>query len=178
MKKKTTSNPLKTFNDNKAKAYMKAGGAMKAFKKSLPKAQDGLSFRNTYQGPLSEADIKRLDREFPSTVSNPIPYLPNKPNTGYGDEGTYRKKEMQDRSAFENYLRSPAVGVNNKTLGSGLNKESIWNQMYNRNAQINQMNKMNNIDWNSLEGSQTKKLLDRDYREAYKKGGVVKKKKK
>jgi hypothetical protein len=41
MKKKTTSNPLKTFNDNKAKAYMKAGGAMKAFKKSLPKAQLG-----------------------------------------------------------------------------------------------------------------------------------------
>jgi glutamine synthetase len=41
MKKKTTSNPLKTFNDNKAKAYMKAGGTMKSFKKSLPKAQYG-----------------------------------------------------------------------------------------------------------------------------------------
>jgi len=42
MKKKTTSNPLKTFNDNKAKAYMKAGGAMKAFKKSLLKAEEGM----------------------------------------------------------------------------------------------------------------------------------------
>ena len=41
MKKKTTSNPLKTFNDNNAKAKMKAGGAIKAFKKSLPKAEDG-----------------------------------------------------------------------------------------------------------------------------------------
>jgi hypothetical protein len=35
------SNPLKTFNDNKAMAYKKAGSAMKSFKKSLPKAQDG-----------------------------------------------------------------------------------------------------------------------------------------
>ena len=39
MKKKTASNPLKFFNDNKAKAYKKGGAAMKAFKKSLPKAQ-------------------------------------------------------------------------------------------------------------------------------------------
>ena len=41
MKKKATSNPLKTFNDNKANAYKKGGIAMKAFKKSLPKAQFG-----------------------------------------------------------------------------------------------------------------------------------------
>ncbi len=39
MKKKPVSNPLKTFNDNKAMAYKKAGGTMKNFKKSLPKAQ-------------------------------------------------------------------------------------------------------------------------------------------
>ena len=36
MKKKPVSNPLKTFNDNKAMAYKKAGGTMKNFKKSLP----------------------------------------------------------------------------------------------------------------------------------------------
>jgi|LakMenEpi03Aug12_release.lakeMendotaPanAssembly.Ray.scaffolds.fasta_scaffold1300270_1 hypothetical protein len=41
MKKTNNSNPLKFFNDNKAMAYKKAGGAMKDFKKSLPKAQDG-----------------------------------------------------------------------------------------------------------------------------------------
>lgn len=35
------SNPLKVFNDNRAMAYKKAGGAMKDFKKSLPKAQTG-----------------------------------------------------------------------------------------------------------------------------------------
>jgi len=40
MKKKSVKpNPLKVFNDNNAKAYKKAGGAMKSFKKSLPKYQ-------------------------------------------------------------------------------------------------------------------------------------------
>lgn len=41
MKKITKPNPLKVFNDNKAAAYKKAGGAMKSFKKSLVKAQSG-----------------------------------------------------------------------------------------------------------------------------------------
>jgi len=43
MKKTNKPNPLKTFNDNKAMAYKKAGGAMKVFKKSLPKAQIGIA---------------------------------------------------------------------------------------------------------------------------------------
>ena len=183
MKKKTASNPLKFFNDNKAKAYKKGGIAMKSFKKSLAKAQDGLSFRNTYQGPLTEADTKRLDREFPSTVLNPIPYLPNKPNMGYGTEDLYRQKEKEDRSAFENYLKSPAIGPENKRLRQGLNPNlSIWGQELNDRAQINKMNQMNNIDWNSEEGKSYKKLYDRDTKEATyrsrKKGGAVKAKKK
>ena len=49
-------NPLKFFNDNRAAAYKKAGGAMKDFKKSLPKAQDG-----RMQGPLNEADQKNSE---------------------------------------------------------------------------------------------------------------------
>jgi hypothetical protein len=43
MKKTSKPNPLKTFNNNNAMAYKKAGGAMKAFKKSLTKAQIGIS---------------------------------------------------------------------------------------------------------------------------------------
>ena len=43
MKKTSKPNPLKTFNNNNAMAYKKAGGAMKAFKKSLTKAQNGIS---------------------------------------------------------------------------------------------------------------------------------------
>ena len=41
MKKTNKPNPLKTFNDNKAMAYKKAGGEMAAYKKSLIKAQNG-----------------------------------------------------------------------------------------------------------------------------------------
>lgn len=42
MKKTNKPNPLKTFNDNKAMAYKKAGGEMAAFKKSLRKAEMGM----------------------------------------------------------------------------------------------------------------------------------------
>jgi hypothetical protein len=41
MKKTNTSNPLKFFNDNKDKAYKKAGGEMAAFKKSLKRMDNG-----------------------------------------------------------------------------------------------------------------------------------------
>lgn len=179
MSKDTKVNPLVFFNKNKEQAYKKAGGAMTAFKKSLKKAQDGLPFKNTYEGPLTESDTKRLDQAFPSTSDSNIqaPNLQSKPNMGYGSEDMRREKEKNDRGAFENYLKSPAVGANNKRLGTGLNSEPLMNQKYNREAQISDMNKMNNIDWNSEEGANTKRLLDRDYKEAFKKGGSAKRKK-
>jgi hypothetical protein len=45
------SNPLKTFNDNKAMAYKKAGGAMAAYKKTLKKAQDGVIVKDKWGRP-------------------------------------------------------------------------------------------------------------------------------
>ena len=66
MKKTNNSNPLKTFNDNKAMAYKKAGGEMAAFKKSLIKANDG-----RIVGPQTEQQAKM------SGIMNyqpPIPY--------------------------------------------------------------------------------------------------------
>lgn len=101
MKKKTTSNPLKTFNDNKAKAYMKAGGAMKAFKKSLPKAQLG-------QQTEYDRNIKRsidADKE--------LQYVTNLPSQTYSDQKVWNKVYGQSPARlFEyapNYLgvRSP-----------------------------------------------------------------------
>ena len=163
-------NPLGYFNSLKGKTKAEP-------KQTLRKAQNGLSFKNTYSGPLTESDTKRLDQEFPSTVTPNIPGISPKPNMGYGTEDQYRQIEKEDRSAFENYLRSPAVGRNNKRLGTGFNKETLNNQLYNRDAQIKNMNKMNNIDWNSEEGANTKRLLDRDYKEAFKKGGSAKRKK-
>ena len=153
--------PLTYFNSLKGKPKTEP-------KQTLRKAQNGLSFKNTYSGPLTESDSKRLDQQFPSTVKN-------EPNRTYGDNAVANEKE--DRAAFENYLRSPAVDVNNKTYGTGFNSESLWNQKYNRDAQVKNMNKMNNIDWNSEEGKREKFLLDRDYKEAFKKGGSAKRKK-
>ena len=69
MKKKTTSNPLKTFNDNKAKAYMKAGGAMKAFKKSLPKAQ--LGQQTEYDRNIKRSIDADKELEYISAVNQP-----------------------------------------------------------------------------------------------------------
>jgi hypothetical protein len=167
MKKTNKVHPLIFFRE-------KNEARNKSFSKSLPRADEGVSFKNTYAGPITESDSKRLDQQFPSTVNAPIPFAANKPNKGYGTEDQYRKIEKEDRSAFENYLKSPAVGYNNKRLGTGFNNESLWNQKYNREAQLKTMNKMNNIDWNSEEGKREKFLLDRDVKEGYKKGGTHK----
>ena len=67
MKKTNTSNPLKFFNDNKSIAYKKAGGEMSAFKKSLIKAQNGLT-----AGPLDENTSKYLDNRYPGKSNNPV----------------------------------------------------------------------------------------------------------
>jgi len=166
--KKTTVHPITAFR--------KANEARLApVKRSMQKAQEGMSFKNTYAGPLTESDTKRLNQTFPSTTAPNIPFASTKPNMGYGTEDMYRQKESGDRSAFENYLRSPAVGRNNKRLGKGFNNEALMNQEGNRQATIASINEMNNIDWKSEEGNQTKKILDRDYKEAYKKGGLIKK---
>jgi hypothetical protein len=78
MKKKSASNPLKFFNDNKAKAYKKGGIAMKSFKKSLPKAQDGkivppgtvMTDERIWTGKkYSKAPVKSTDVP-PGTVMN------------------------------------------------------------------------------------------------------------
>ena len=168
----------KTKKENPITFFRKANEARQAVvKKSLKKAQDGISFKNTYAGPLTESDTKRLDQAFPSTIAPNVPFAASKPNMGYGTEDQYRKMEKEDRAAFENYLRSPAVGSNNKRLGTGLNKQGIWNQKFNKDAQLIDMNMMNNIDWNSKEGKDRKRILDRDYNESFKKGGSVKRKK-
>ena len=161
MKKKTTSNPLKFFNDAKE-------ARNKSFSKSLPRADEGVSFKNTYAGPITESDSKRLDQQFPSTVNAPIPFAAYKPNTTYGDNAVANEKN--DRAGFENYLKSPAVGVNNKTYGTGFNKEPLNNQLYNRDAQVKDMDTMNNIDWSSEDGKRKSFLLNRQVTEGYKKG--------
>jgi hypothetical protein len=68
MKKKTASNPLKFFNDNKAKAYKRGGDVMKAFKKSLPTAQMGTGYvndMNYYDPKKTIVDSLRINNSYP-----------------------------------------------------------------------------------------------------------------
>lgn len=69
MKKTNKPNPLTVFNNNKAMAYKKAGGEIAAFKKSLIKAQAGMSM-----GPITE-----IQSNFNNAMGQqPIPYA-NRP---------------------------------------------------------------------------------------------------
>jgi len=167
-------NPLGFFNSLKAKRSA-------APKQTLRKAPDGISVRNIYAGPITEADSKILDRNYPSTVSPSIPYAPKKPKMGYGSEELYRNNENIDRKMYENYLRSPGSSVANKKIGRGLSDFGTPFGLYNDQSINYRMNEMNNIDWNSEEGAFAKKIIDRDYKETkprQKKGGPVKRKKK
>jgi len=107
MKKTNKSNPLKTFNDNKAMAYKKAGGEMKAFKKYLTKAQNGIAGipkQGSMIGPQTEIEAAM------SNIKNyqpPIPFANKesgikgyekikgnygKGNSGYGTNTKPRSK--------------------------------------------------------------------------------------
>ena len=91
MKKTTTSNPLKFFNDAKA-------ARNKSFSKSLIKAQDGIA-----SGPLERIDSEKFDRIY-------NPYNPNT-STVLGSAGpvALNPEKINDRAELrklvENNLR-------------------------------------------------------------------------
>lgn len=66
MKKDSKSNPLKFFNDNRAKAYKQAGGAMNTYKKSLKKAQDGIEMNikkyEPWEGPVELTNVYDVEK--------------------------------------------------------------------------------------------------------------------
>jgi hypothetical protein len=75
MKKTTTSNPLKFFNDNKAMAYKKAGGEMATYKKSLNKLRNG--------GPGSGMGrMAADDAAFDAIMNPPTPVMNSSIPTG------------------------------------------------------------------------------------------------
>jgi hypothetical protein len=105
MKKTNKSNPLKTFNDNKAMAYKKAGGEMAAYKKSLIKAQDGIAVDSAYKAsqmmePNSRTNVDTVNQSIidkikstSSAPNNPQMYYLQK----YGEpKSPSMSKEMMD----------------------------------------------------------------------------------
>lgn len=125
MKKKTASNPLKFFNDNKAKAYKRGGDVMKAFKKSLPKAQDGETFKNRAEALRTldntgsrDSYLKDIKKEEANILKNKEFYnsLPPveagqqraayNPTTFYVDRA---KQQLKLRDDAEQYLRNKDI---------------------------------------------------------------------
>ena len=103
------SNPLKFFNDNKAMAYKKAGGAMKDFKKSLPKAQTGMNV-----GPMEEEYQNYMDTAKKNAVAS------QQRNIIYGPQGTFNNAyntDMADIRSKENAARG-TLNKYRKTGGS------------------------------------------------------------
>ena len=100
MKKTNKSNPLKTFNDNKAMAYKKAGGEMAAFKKSLTKAQTGIAVNSQPMiGPKTEM------QSIMSNVSNFQPPIP-RANTPSISEMS-RNRNLSDQERMDIYKSRP-----------------------------------------------------------------------
>lgn len=100
MKKTNKSNPLKTFNDNKAMAYKKAGGEMKAFKKALMKGQNGMAVDSAYRtsqimDPNSRTNVDIRNKELVSKM--PVPTGP-RPDYVKIKEGAYAKGNMGNDS--------------------------------------------------------------------------------
>ena len=72
----SASSALKTFNDNKAIAYKKAGGAMAAYKKTLKKAQTGLGtpfqeYMKTPGAVASDTVMKTVSPDMPELQGGP-----------------------------------------------------------------------------------------------------------
>ena len=92
MKKTTKPNPLKTFNDNNAMAYKKAGGAMDAFKKSLKKADNGVIVDRNTKRNLKKAGVSK--NEYLQTKNDNSKMATLAP-TNVQPTG-YRETELQD----------------------------------------------------------------------------------
>lgn len=122
MKKTTKPNPLKFFNDNKAMAYKKAGGAMDAFKKSLikkdnggvtgnepmigPKTQEQAMMSNimNYQPPIPFANKPTLEersRKAMMDSMNNMRNMPVNPRGSSGPRGTYEDYKPKPLSDAE-----------------------------------------------------------------------------
>jgi len=171
------SNPLKVFNDNRAMAYKKAGGAMKDFKKSLKKSQDG---GPAYQGPLPEFAAKRINMwntRYPSPSGK-----------GFHPEGDYAYKAASEKIHPRDYLMDPAKSLHYQASNEFynenadlLNKDPIaFNRKMTQTkpAVIAEIEKRKKMNQNSVDRLPMKPSSQMSVTPMQKKGGSVKSRKK
>jgi len=106
MKKTSKPNPLKTFNNNNAMAYKKAGGAMKAFKKSLTKAQNGISVNSGMESMAKPG--KSMYSSYNSNTDTLNAELAQKAIGSLKNKGQYKPLDSIG-TKLENYGINPGI---------------------------------------------------------------------
>jgi hypothetical protein len=152
MKKTNKSNPLKTFNDNKVLAYKKAGGAMKEFRKSLLKAQDGISMPR----PLTQEQAAQ--EAFSSSQNNPMYSSP----VPFASEDISTPLIPSRRSIASMAARTSF----DKAMSDSVKKQGFNPEQVKEKYGTGKSSSMSEGDFNKLK-----------YSGPYKKGGSVKRKK-
>lgn len=111
MKKTTTSNPLKFFNDNKLMAYKKAGGQMSTYKIKLKKAQDGIEMENDMMinKPGSTGGYKKSRSIFAPPEGMNIPSI-----SPYMIESNLRNANALNQEILAKAALTPSSAVNAK----------------------------------------------------------------
>ncbi len=107
MKKTSKPNALKLFNDNKANAIKKANATMSTFKKSLPKAQNGVNtpFQDYMKTPNAvPSDTVMGINPIRQVVSGYSPTMPNakNPKNQKALENAWEKTYGQDYKQLDN----------------------------------------------------------------------------
>ena len=106
MKKTSKPNPLKTFNNNNAMAYKKAGGEMKAFKKSLTKAQNGISVNSGMESMAKPG--KSMYSSYNTNVDTLNAELAKKAMEPIKNKGQYKPLDSMG-TKLENYGINPGI---------------------------------------------------------------------
>jgi hypothetical protein len=195
MKKTTKSNPLKFFNDNKAAAYKKVNGAMNTYRKSLKKAQDGLTTGNANTDPeylawkaqQQAAANKKRDTEFTpgqqnkfmGTGASKIPY----DLWQMGAKSPMNKYRKENPTSTKKYTYKDEEGTimkaqnPNNRFGYFPEDEQKWMDAYGKQQdfEYSMPEKIQNMlpQEGYIEGQKRGGAVKR----AYKKGGSVKRKK-
>jgi len=158
MKKTNKPNPLKFFNDNKAMAYKKAGGEMKAYNKNLKKLKEG--------GPGSGmGSMYAADQAFEAMMSEPTQTT--------SSEKARALAALAAQTQAANMQAEGSSNVNNANSMRAIQarSSSIPRPTVTRSSVYNEMKKRNP----GLTNEQMEDYLSSPYRN--KKGGSVRRKK-
>jgi hypothetical protein len=106
MKKNKKVNPLKYFNDNKAAAVKKVGGAMKDFKKSLKRFQGDVTgsqvSSDVMNALMDSANKSNMANEQNNSLANSRKLMEDSYNT----QGVLREASERNRQLLENTPRN------------------------------------------------------------------------